>query len=161
MFLKHLQGQWLHHLPGQPIPVHHHSFREEILPNIPPEPPLLHLEAITSSCITGYVEEEADSHLATFSFQGVTESSKVSPEPPLLQTEQSQFPQLLHIRAVLQTPQQLCCSSLNSFQGLSILLRLRGPKLNTVKSVCFFFFWSLIVKFYLKLHIPMVWRSYF
>jgi len=31
MVLEHLQGQWLHHLPGQPVPVPHHSFWEEIV----------------------------------------------------------------------------------------------------------------------------------
>ena len=40
-------------------------------------------------------------HLSTTSFQGVVESDKVSPEPPLLQTKQAQFPQLLLIRLVL------------------------------------------------------------
>jgi len=36
--LEHLQGQWLHHLPGQPLPLQHHSFWEETVPNIQPEP---------------------------------------------------------------------------------------------------------------------------
>ena len=45
--------------------------------------------------------EEADFHLATASFQVVVESNKVSPEPPLLQTKQFQFPQPLLIRLLL------------------------------------------------------------
>ena len=28
-FLEHHQGKWLHHLPGQPVPVPHHSFCEQ------------------------------------------------------------------------------------------------------------------------------------
>jgi len=36
MFLEHLQGQWLHHLPEQSVPLPHHSFWEEIFPNIQP-----------------------------------------------------------------------------------------------------------------------------
>ena len=32
-FPVHLQGQWLHHLPGQPVPMPHHSYWEEIFPN--------------------------------------------------------------------------------------------------------------------------------
>jgi len=36
-FLEHLQGWWLHHLPGQPVPMPHHSCREEMFPNIQPE----------------------------------------------------------------------------------------------------------------------------
>ena len=35
--LEQLQGRWLHHLPGQPIPMYHYSFWEEIVPNIQPE----------------------------------------------------------------------------------------------------------------------------
>ena len=42
--------------------------------------------------------------LGTNSFYEVVESNKVFPEPPLLQTAQSQLPQLLLIRLVLQTP---------------------------------------------------------
>jgi len=34
--------------------------------------------------VTSYVREEANAHLAPFSFQAVVESNKVSPEPPLL-----------------------------------------------------------------------------
>ena len=39
--LKHFQGQWLHHLPGKPVPVLHCSFGEEIFPHIQSEPPLV------------------------------------------------------------------------------------------------------------------------
>jgi len=49
MFLEQLQGWWLHHLPGQPIPVPDLSLREELFPNIQPESPLVQLEAISSS----------------------------------------------------------------------------------------------------------------
>lgn len=44
-----------------------------------------------------YLAEEANTHLATASFQGVGEGNKACPEPPLLQTKQSQFLQLLFI----------------------------------------------------------------
>lgn len=47
-FLEHLQGQWFHHLPEQPIPVLHHSFWEEIVSNNQPETLLAQLKAITS-----------------------------------------------------------------------------------------------------------------
>ena len=68
-----------------------------------PECLLVQFEAITSHPIASYLEEEADPHLATTSFQVTVGSDKVSPEPPLLQTEQSQLLQLLPIRPVLQT----------------------------------------------------------
>ena len=45
-----------------------------------------------------------NTHLTTTSPQVAVESDKVISELPLLQTEQPQFPQLLHIRLVLQTP---------------------------------------------------------
>ena len=46
--LEHPQGWWPHHLPGKPMPMHHHSFREEIFPNVQPEPLLVQLKAATS-----------------------------------------------------------------------------------------------------------------
>ena len=81
MFLEHLQGQWLDHLAGQPIPVPDHPFREVVFPNVQPEPSLAQLEAIPSSPITSHTREEADPQLTTTSLQVVIE---VSPEPPLL-----------------------------------------------------------------------------
>jgi len=36
MLLVHFQGWWLHHLPGQPLPVPDHSFSKESFPNIQP-----------------------------------------------------------------------------------------------------------------------------
>ena len=95
MFLEHFQGQWLHYLPGQPIPVPEHSFREVLFPNIQPEPSLAQLEAIPSSPITSYTREEADPQLTTTFLQVVIESNKVSPDPPLLQTF------LCHWRSIL------------------------------------------------------------
>ena len=42
-FLEHLQGRWLHHLPGQPVPTHYHSswenLRKENLRKFSPQPP--------------------------------------------------------------------------------------------------------------------------
>jgi len=84
---------------------------KKFFPNIQSEPPLAQLEAILSYPITSYMGEETNLHLTT-TFQGVEESNEVSPEPPLLQTKQFQFPQLLLIRPVLQTPHQLCCRAI-------------------------------------------------
>ena len=49
-----------------------------------------------------YVGEDTDPHLTATSFLGVVESDKLSPEPSLVQTEQSQLLQPLSIRSVLQ-----------------------------------------------------------
>ena len=61
-------------LQGQSIPVPDHSFREVVFPNIQPELPLAQLVAISSSPITSYKGEEADTHLAATFFQVVVES---------------------------------------------------------------------------------------
>ncbi|KAK4822933.1 hypothetical protein QYF61_023433 [Mycteria americana] len=82
-----------------------------------------------------YLGEQTNTHLATNSFQVVVESDKVSPQPPLLQTKQPQFPQPLLIRLVLQTLHQLRCPSLDTLQHLNVSLVVRGPKLNTVFKV--------------------------
>jgi len=77
--------------------------------------------------------EEAKCLLIITFLQEVVECNEVSSEPPLLQTEQSQLPQLLLIRLVFQTPYQFCCPSLDMFQGLNIFLVVRDPKLNLRK----------------------------
>ena len=69
------------------------------------------LKAVISHPSNCYLGEKADTHVNTTSFDGVVESDKVSPEPPLLQTEQSKFPQSFLLRLVLQT--------LHSFIALS------------------------------------------
>ena len=77
---------------------------------------LVQLEAIPYSFITSYMREEADPQPTTTSIQVVIESGKVSPEPPLLQTKQPQFPQLLLIRLALQIPYQFHCLFLDTPQ---------------------------------------------
>ena len=61
-------------------------------------------------------------------FQVVVETDKVSPQPPLLQTKQPQFPQLLLIGLVLWTLHQLRCFSLDTLQHLSVVLVVRVPE---------------------------------
>ena len=76
--------------------------------------------------------EEVKPLLITTSLQEVVECNEVSSESPLLQTEQSQLPQLLLIRLVLQTSHQFHCPSLDMLQGLNVFLVVWGPKLNTI-----------------------------
>jgi len=80
---------------------------EEIFPNIQSKLPLTLLEAIAS------------------------ESKKVPPQPPLLQTKYPQFPQSVLLRLVLQTPHQPRCSSLDTLQHFNVLFVVRGPEKNT------------------------------
>lgn len=53
-------------------------FHQEIHPNVQSESLLTELEAMSFCPVTGCFEEEANPHLATHSFQGIVESSKVS-----------------------------------------------------------------------------------
>jgi len=76
-FLKNLQGQWLHHLPGQPMPMVHYSFWEEVFPNILLEPFLVQLKAIIFHPITSYLGKEANPHLTTISFQIIVENEMI------------------------------------------------------------------------------------
>ncbi|KAK4828407.1 hypothetical protein QYF61_026161 [Mycteria americana] len=129
------QGWRLNHFPGQSVPMLDNPLGEEKFPNIQSKPPLAQLEAISSCPITCYLGEETDPHLSTTSFQVVVESDEVSPEPPFLQAKQSQLPQPLLIRLLLQTLHQLRCPSLYALQYLNIPLVVGGPKLNTVFEV--------------------------
>ncbi|KAK4815816.1 LOW QUALITY PROTEIN: hypothetical protein QYF61_007425 [Mycteria americana] len=66
-----------------------------------------------------------------YNLLSVVESDKVSPQPPFLQAKQSQLPQPLFIRLLLQTLHQLRCPSLDTLQHLNVSLVVGGPKLNT------------------------------
>ncbi|KAK4826170.1 hypothetical protein QYF61_006032 [Mycteria americana] len=112
-------GWRLNHFPGQPVPMLDNPLGEEKFPHIQSKPPLAQLEAISSCPITCYLGEETDPHLSTTSFQA----------------KQSQLPQPLLIRLLLQTLHQLRCPSLHPLQYLNIPLVVGGPKLNTVFEV--------------------------
>ncbi|KAK4816062.1 hypothetical protein QYF61_011070 [Mycteria americana] len=114
-----IEGWRLHHFPGQPGPMLDNPSSEDIFPNIQSKPPLAQLEAISSCPITCYLGEETDPHLSTTSFQA----------------KQSQLPQPLLIRLLLQTLHQLRCPSLDTLQHLNVPLVVGGPKLNTVFEV--------------------------
>ncbi|KAK4821436.1 hypothetical protein QYF61_020019 [Mycteria americana] len=129
------QGWRLNHFPGQSVPMLDNPLGEVKFPHIQSKPPLAQLEAISSCPITCYLGEETDPHLSTTSFQVVVESDEVSPQPPFLQAKQSQLPQPLLIRLLLQTLHQLRCPSLYALQYLNIPLVVGGPKLNTVFEV--------------------------
>ncbi|KAK4832512.1 hypothetical protein QYF61_023577 [Mycteria americana] len=85
------------------------------------KPPLVQLEAISSRPIACYLGDETDPHLATTSFQA----------------KQSQLPQPLLIRLLLQTLHQLRCPSLDTLQHLNVSLVVGGPKLNTAFEAAF------------------------
>ena len=55
---EYLQGWWLNHFPGQPVPMPGNPFSKEIFPNIQSKPPLPPLEAISSHPVTSYLIED-------------------------------------------------------------------------------------------------------
>ena len=54
--------KWHHYLPGQPVPMHYHSFWEQFFSNNLPESLLAQLKAITSCPISSYLEKRLMSH---------------------------------------------------------------------------------------------------
>ena len=52
--LEYLQRRRLHNLPGQPVPVLRHPQREEILPHVQTELPVLQFVPITPCPVTGH-----------------------------------------------------------------------------------------------------------
>ena len=94
------------------------------------------------SPITSYLGEEAYPYLATTSFRGVAESCKLSPEPPLLPTEQSQFLQPLLLRVVLQAPHNCIALCWTRFSAcLHVFLIVKGSKLNITLKVWLYQSW--------------------
>ena len=86
MILKNIQGWWLYHLPGYLFPVPHHSFWEEMFPNIQPEPPRHNLRSVPLVLLLLPGRRgRHPSHQA--SFQAVAERYKIFSEPSLLQSE--------------------------------------------------------------------------
>jgi len=117
--LKHLQEWWLHYHPGQPFPTPHHSIWEEIFPNIKPAPPLAQLTAASSRPIA--VREEAHPTSTQPPFRQLWRAIRSPLSLLFSRIKKTQFPQLLPMRLVLQTPHSfvapfsitssLCCSS--------------------------------------------------
>lgn len=78
-----LQGLGFHHILRHSIPMLNHALCEEIPPDVPPESPLLQVEALSSHCLAGCLGEITVPHLATPPFQGAVGRNNLS-EPPLL-----------------------------------------------------------------------------
>ena len=52
--LEYLQRRRLHNLPGQPVPVLHHPQREEVLPHVHTELPMLQSVPIAPCPVAGH-----------------------------------------------------------------------------------------------------------
>ena len=64
---KYLQGWWLNHFPGQPVPMLDNPFREDIFPDIRSKPPLVQLEDV-SSHPEGWSSSRSHSKLPTMTW---------------------------------------------------------------------------------------------
>jgi len=69
MVFKHIQGWWLNHLPGEPIPVLNSPFCKEVFPDIQPKLTLVQLEAISPHPVTRHQWEETNPTLSAITFQ--------------------------------------------------------------------------------------------
>ena len=89
-------GKGLKDLPGQPVPMLHHPFSEEIFPNIQSKPPLVQLEAVSSCPVTCYLGEETDPTCL---------------HPPFRQLQRAIRSPLSLLLSRLNTPSSPSCSS--------------------------------------------------
>ena len=135
MPLKHWQAWGIDHLYRKPVPVFDHPLGKQTLPNVQSKPPLAQLWTIPTRPNTGSPGEEISTSLSLSAPQEAVESNEVTPQPPALQTRQTQCPQLLFIRHAFQPFHQLCCHPLDAFKDLHILPKLWGPELHRVFKV--------------------------
>lgn len=119
MFLECFQGWWLHLSPRLSIPMFNNPLHKEIPPDVQTETFLVQIEAVSSCLIAGCLGEEVKSHLAAFSCQGFVQSQKFPREPPFLQAESPQLPQLLLVVQTLHWLHSLLWAS--SSPSLSFL----------------------------------------
>ena len=91
--LEYLQRRRLHSLPEQPVPVLCHPQREEILPHVQLELPVLQFVPIAPCPVSGHYWKEFGPNLLTPTFEISISIYKVPSQPSLLQAEQAQLPQ--------------------------------------------------------------------
>lgn len=115
---------WLHHCPGQPLPMHDNPSCVEIFPSIQSKSLLVILEDISSCLVTCHLGEEPNPYLAAPSCQGGVESNRAHLSL-LFSGWASQLPQLLIIRLMIQTLPQLFSGSAAAPQCLPFHA---GPK---------------------------------
>jgi len=114
--LQYLQRRRLHNLRGQPVPVLCHPQREEVLPHVQTELPLLQFVPIAPCPVAGHYWKEPGPILLALTLQIFLGISKVPSQPPLLQAEQGQLPQPLLVGEMLQSPHHPHSPPLDSVQ---------------------------------------------
>jgi len=103
--LEYLQRRRLHSLPGQPVPVLHRPQREEVLPHVQLELPVLQFVPVAPCPVTGHHCKESGPVLLTHTLQIFISISRVPSQPSLLQAKQAQLPQPLLVGEMFQSPQ--------------------------------------------------------
>ena len=106
--LEYLQRGRLHNIPGQPVPMLRHPQREEVLPHVQMELPVLQFVPISPCPVAGHHRKEFGPILLTPTLQIFIGIYKGPLQPSLLQAEQAQLPQPFLIAEMLQSPNHLC-----------------------------------------------------
>ena len=102
--LLELQQVWCHdRFPEESVPVTNHPLSEEPVPNVQSELPLTQLHSISLCPITGHQREGISICPSAASLKGSVDFHKVTPQPSLLQAEQTKGPQPLLVSLALET----------------------------------------------------------
>ena len=92
-----------------------HPLSEEPFPNVQPELPLVQLRAI-SSCPIAAHQSEISTSSSTARLEEVVDCNEVTPQPSLLQAEQTKGPHLLLLSLALETLHYLGHPALDTLQ---------------------------------------------
>jgi len=112
--LEYLQRRRLHHLPGQPVPLLCHPQREEVLPHVQTELPVLQFVPIAPCPVSGHYGKESGPILLTPTLKVFLGIFKVPSD--FLQAKQAQLPQPLLAGEMLQSPHHPRSPLLDSLQ---------------------------------------------
>jgi len=91
-----------HHLSGQCVPVPHHPYCKNLIPDFQSKSPLFSFEIISSFLITTDPAKESAPFFLLAPLHTLKGPSQVSPEPSLLQPEQPQLSQPVLIGKMFQ-----------------------------------------------------------
>ena len=114
--LEYLRRRRLHNLSGQPVPVLHHPQREEVLPHVQMDLPMLQFVPVAPYPTAGHHWEEFGPILLTPTLQIFISIYQVPSQPSLLQVKQTHLPQPFLIGEMLQCPHHPHSPLLDSHQ---------------------------------------------
>jgi len=91
--LEYLQRRRLHNHPGQPAPVLRHPQREEVLPHVQLELPMLQFVPVAPCPVDGHHWKESGPIFLTPTLKILIGINEIPSQPSLLQAKQAQLPQ--------------------------------------------------------------------